>query len=445
MPVLTRVTLVLLVMFAVMSMAFEATFGSLLAFSVGPINVHLFDLLLLLAAVLLAHEVTLEHGQRVPAANRTVLAIVLGYCAYQIAVILPVSVAFHDLEPIAVARQLESRFALILIPFVYLVGLKYMSPRRLVAWVNTAAMLLALFALYKYATVGIQGEQVGSGAFRLRELWGGATLLFGFLILTSLFLQRPNAFAYAMALVGVIGMALTNHRSGYIALIVTVPPLLINSRRVARRAAVVLLVVLSAGLLLFAVSPTARESVIYSLRTMANPTADRNARDRLDRSRLGWDYFVANPLGDYQWSHRYYLVHVSDNFEPHNFVIQLLGQQGIVGFAFFAGLIVTTARIGWRNRRRDRMSAVMLAYFAFYLLFCLFNTNLLNVDNILLLIIPVALILARNAALAQDAEKAGCSEAGVESERLTPAHDAHRAGANGDDCAALMYSGAGPL
>ena len=422
---LARITLVLLIAFTALSTQLDVVV--LLAFSAGPINVNIFDFLLLVAAVLLVREATLEHGQSIPSANRTVVALVLGYCAYQIAVILPVSVVFHDLEPIAVARQLESRCAIMLIPFVYLVGLKYVSPRRLVAWVNVAAMCMAFFALYKYATVGLEGAQGDAGAFRIRELWGGAIPLFGFLILTSLFLRRPNGLAYVMALVGVIGVALTNHRSGYVALIATVPPLLINSRRVARRAIVVTVVVASATLLLLTVAPATRESVLYSLRTMVNPTADTSARDRVDRSRLGWDYFVAHPLGDYQWSQRYYLVDMGpDAFEPHNFVIQLLGQQGIVGFAFFAGIIVTTARIGWRNRRRDRMSAVMLAYFAFYLVFCLFNTNFLNVNSVLLLILPVALILARNAALAESGEEVQRSEAGVTRECLLPSHDALR-------------------
>ena len=36
-----------------------------------------------------------------------------------------------------------------------------------------------------------------------------------------------------------------------------------------------------------------------------------------------------------------------------------------------------------------RMSAVMLACIAFYLVFCLFNTILLYADNVVLLILPV--------------------------------------------------------
>ena len=155
---------------------------------------------------------------------------------------------------------------------------------------------------------------------------------------------------------------------------------------------------------------------------MLNPNADQTARDRVDRSRLGWDYFVEHPLGDYAWSGRFYLVDLDYPFEPHNFVIQLLGQQGIVGFALVAGMFAATARIGWRNQRNDRMSAVMLAYFAFYLLFCLFNTSLLNTNNVLLLILPIALILGRNATLAEEAGAAEPSVAGVGLDRPLPAN-----------------------
>ena len=127
MRVLVNITLVLLVASTAVSMAFEAS-GSLLQFSAGPINVNLFDLLLLLAAALLVREATLKRGQVIPAGNRTVLALVLGYCAYQVAVVLPVAVVVHGFEPISVARLLENRMALMLVPFVYLVGLKYMTP-----------------------------------------------------------------------------------------------------------------------------------------------------------------------------------------------------------------------------------------------------------------------------------------------------------------------------
>jgi O-antigen ligase len=134
---------------------------------------------------------------------------------------------------------------------------------------------------------------------------------------------------------------------------------------------------------------------------MLNPSADINTRDRLERSQLGWEYFLAHPLGDYTWSQQYYLVDLGpdNSFEPHSFVIQLLGQQGIVGFVFFIAIIATTARIAWRNRAADRLSAVLLAYFAFYWIFCLFNTEYINQWNILLMAAPAGMILARNATI----------------------------------------------
>ena len=236
MTMFIRIVLLLLVVFTGVSTAVNAQ-GAVLGFSVGPVDIYAFDLLLLAAVVLLLREATLMQGQPIPSANRTVIALVLAYCAYQIAVVLPIAVVFHGLDPIAVARQLSNRIALMMIPFVYLVGPKYVSPQRIVSWVNAAAVCLALYALYKYATVGITGCRIPVRRSACASSGAAPAMLFGFLILTSLFLRRPSPFAYALALLGLLGMALTNHRSGYVALLLTVPPLLVNARLLGRRAA----------------------------------------------------------------------------------------------------------------------------------------------------------------------------------------------------------------
>jgi O-antigen ligase len=376
-------------------MALETRFDNLTHVIVGPIDVYLFDVLLFAAAALLLFEALAKRGQGIPSSNRTVVFLALGYCAYQVAIVLPVSVVFHDLAPIGVARELEVRMGLMLIPFIYLVALKYFSPRQIVLLLNCAGVILATYAAYRYATVGPSYGEVT----RLRELGGYGVLLFGFVIITSLFLLRPSIITYVAAMLGVVGIALINHRSGYLALFAVAIPLYFHFRRASSRTLVVLLVVTSSLVLLLVASPTIRTSAYYSLRTMFDSTADQTARDRVDRPKLGWDYFVANPLGDHVWNRRYYLVDLQDPFPPHNFVVQILDEQGIVGFAFLAAIIVATVRIAWRNRTADRMSAVMLAYFLFYLVFCLFNTNIINQWNILLLAVPVGVILDRNAAL----------------------------------------------
>jgi len=402
--ILARGTFIALVAYTALSMALLSVFDYDLSFTVGPINIYLFDLVLAAAVALLAAEALAPKSQHIPRANRTVVFLVLAYAAYQVAVILPVSVLFHDLEPIAVSRDLASRMSILLIPFIYLVALKYISPCRATLVVATAGAALALYSIYRYATVGPMFD----AGTRLRELGGSASLLFGFLILTALFLARPSVPSYLAAILGVAGIALTNHRSAYLSLLVVGVPLFFAFRRVSSRTIVVLLVAASAAILLLVTAPTIRESVYYSLRTMVNPTADKNAWDRVDRSRLAWDYFTANPWGDYAWQHRYYLVDLPDPFEPHNFVMQFLGQQGIVGFALFAAIILTTGRLAWRNRSRDRTSVVMLGCLAFYLICCLFNTNIISPRNVLLLALPAGVLLHRNATLAQrEAEEVG--------------------------------------
>ena len=215
-----------------------------------------------------------------------------------------------------------------------------------------------------------------------------------------MFLARPGVVSYGAAVLGLVGIVLTNHRSGYLALVVVAIALFFHFRRTSSRTMVVLLVVIASAVSVLVVSPTIRQNVHYSLGTMLNPTADSNAADRVERSKLGWDYFVANPLGDYTWSHRNYLVNAGPaDFEPHNFVVQILAQQGIVGFALIAAISLSIMRIAWRNRESDRVSAVMLACFTFYLFFCLFNTNILDPWNIMLLVVPAGLILDPNATL----------------------------------------------
>ena len=392
-PVLARVTFIALVAYTGVSMAIYEALDLKVHAQIGPISIYLFDILLLAAVTLLFWEFVARGAQSMPDSNRTAVFLAMTYCAYQLAVVLPVAVVFHDLAPVAVFRELEVRLGIMLIPFMYLVVLRYVTARHVILLIDVMAVTLALWAVYKYATIGPEYE----GGTRLREVGGWAVFAYAFLILTSLFLLRPSIGTYVSALLGAVGIALSNHRSGYLALIVVGVPLFVHFRRASTRTFLVVMVAMTCGVFVLAAAPTVRQNVAYSLRTMLNPAADQNARDRVDRSRLGWDYFVAHPLGDHAWNQRFYLIDVPDPFEPHNFVIQILDEQGIVGFTLFMAVIVAVGRVAWRNRSRERIDAVMLAAFAFYLVFCLLNTNIINQWNVLLLAAPAGLILKRNA------------------------------------------------
>jgi O-antigen ligase len=393
--VLAEAMLVALIAYSAVAMAIQLSIEKV-QFGVGPLHVYLLDVLLAGVVLLLVRESVVQDSPRLPTANRRVLFLVAAYCAYQFTVIVPASVMLHDLNLISAMRAVESRIAVMLIPFVYLVAAKYLPTRRIITLMNVAAVIMALYVLYHFKTVGADVQ----GGFRLRELWGGATLLFGFLVITSVFFARPSVVSFAAAGLGLIGITLTNHRSGYLALLVVFIPLALHFRHASKRILMLLLLAVVSAALLLTASATIRNSTYYSLRTMLNPNADRNSIDRVDRSRMGWDYFVAHPFGDYVWSQRHYLVYVRDDFEPHNFVVQILDEQGIIGFALFVAIVIPLLAIGWRNRA-DQTSVVMLACLAFYLFFCLFNTNVLNAWNVMLLAVPAGLVLSRNAALAQ--------------------------------------------
>lgn len=397
-PTLVRVSLLALVAYTAISMAVAAQLDDMLALQVGPVTVYLFDILLLFAVVLVVHQLLIDGDLPVPPSNRTVLFLVLAYCAYQLAVIFPLAVIVYGIEPVGALRQLEWRLSLILIPYIYLAVLRWVTTERLILLLKVAASLLALYVIYRYITVG----PVFDDGTRLRQLWGGATLLFGFLIITSVFLPSARLIiTIGGAALGLAGIVLTNHRSGYVALLAAVIPIVLQRRHLSSRMLVAPVIALACLALVLVASPTIRASTYYSLRTMVDATADQTARDRVDRSGLGLAYFAEHPLGDYTWSGRYYLVDLGGNdFEPHNFVVQFLSQQGIVGLAFLLGIILATMRIAWRNRAADATSTVMLAYFVFYLVFCLFNTVIINQWNVLLLAVPVGVILHRNASLA---------------------------------------------
>ena len=75
MALLVRIVLLSLIALTGYSIAVNAE-GGVLGFSAGPVHIYAFDLLLLAAIVLLLREATLKHGQPIPSANRTVIALV---------------------------------------------------------------------------------------------------------------------------------------------------------------------------------------------------------------------------------------------------------------------------------------------------------------------------------------------------------------------------------
>ena len=396
MTYIVRALAVCLIAFTALAMAFNPWFKEIVLVGIGPLPLYPFDLLLLTSAVLLLYAISLRPPIDPCPDNRVALRLVAAYVLYQACVVAPYAFFAHHISLGTIFVSIDGRLAFLLIPFFYFVGLRYVTAERLVTLVNVAAVLLLVYALYRYAVFGPQGFWDGN-EYRLRLLWGGSTFLFGWLAITALFLHRPSFLAYVLAISGILGIALENHRSGYVALILAIAYQTLSTIRVSRRLVWLVCIVVVAWASLSTVSPTLRASASYSLRTMFNPHADVTASDRVQRSELAWDYFLVHPLGDYIWTHTYYLVDLgTDGFEPHNFVMQALDKQGIISAGLIFAIVITALWIGWHTRRRSRLGVAMTTYLVFYLVFCLFNANFDFVENVTLFALAVALILHAN-------------------------------------------------
>lgn len=378
-----------------LSMAMQPQFKTYALVSLGFVDVNAFDIVIGGAICLILVRNALHFSPDPATSNRYVIWLCAAYFFYQLLIVLPVAVVGHGLRPIDVLRQVEFRLAIVLVPFFYSMVLRYWKPSVIIGMFDAAAAGLALWVFYSYLTTGGAGYW-DAGVYRLRAAWGGTTLLFAWLIFTSLFYWPVRPWRWALATLGAGGLVLVNHRSGILALGLALAVQLVAMRGVAKRAAAAfgVFLVLAVGVLYS--SPFVRNSLAYSLGTLFNPNADQNATDRITRPALALAYFQRHPLGDYVWNQAYYLVNLGkEGYGVHNFVVQLLVAQGIVATVLYLAPIAVVLWLGWRNRS-DRQSSVMLAYLTFFLVFCLLNANIDSIENVALLYVPMALILDAN-------------------------------------------------
>ena len=400
-----------LALYTALAMAGHPTFLATQLASAGPIGIYPVDVVLGLAVLALLAISAFSLRPDPVLINRLTVWLCIAYLGYQLFVVLPAAVLLHDLRPIDVLRDQEARLGLILVLVIYSFVLRYCRPALVVTLFDIAAAALTLWVVYLFMGNGEQGVMEG-GRYTVRAIWGGATLLIGWLFFTSLFYWPVRWWRVVLAVLALGGVVLANHRSGFVALLAALTVQMMATGRLTRRVVLTVAVIAFLGVGVYYGAPSVRASAAYSLRTMFNSNADANAQDRVERTRLAFDYFVEHPLGDYIWNQRYYLVNVSGpnrTFPPHNFVVQLLVIQGVVPSLLFFAVIGCTAFIAWRNRDNP-LSAVMLAYLTFYLVFCLFNTTIDQYENMALFPVAVALILHQNRALR---EAAGTASAQV--------------------------------
>lgn len=399
-----RVTLfaaVALLAYTALAIALYQTVPFLVIVHVGDNGLLPFDFVFWLCAFLLIRAFLRRQAILATPLLRYVTYIVLFYLAYQVLVVAPVAVIKGTYPPIGALYAVTQRFTAVLVLFFALLLPRYWNPRIVFRLIEIAAVILLIVALWRLSTGTRVDYDVATGRFR--ALWGGGTLLFGWVLVVRLLRPRLRPQDLLFSLLALAGIVLINHRSAYIAIAMSfICYLLTRRRHTIRTVGTVLLVCIIAGLLIVSLVPSLYSGLRYSFGTVLNPYADTNASDRITRVGLGLQTFTAYPLGDVFWRapNMYYIVDLGDSyFEPHNFAAQLLVKEGVVGTLVWFALLALCLSASFRNARRDQMSAVLGAYLVFYLTFCFFNANFYMTNNVMFLTAPMGLILWRDALL----------------------------------------------
>jgi hypothetical protein len=220
-----------------LSMAMEPQLETYALFTIGSHQINSFDVVIGGAIALILIRNGLHFSPDPIKSNRYVLWLCAAYFFYQVFIVFPIAVIGHGLRPIDVERQLEVRLAIVLVPLFYSIVLKYLKPSAIIAIFDVAATGLALWVFYRYLATGGAGYWDGD-VYRLRAAWGGTTLVFGWLVFTSLFYWPLRAWRIPLAALGAGALLLVDHRSGILALLLALAVQVIAMRGVIKRAVV---------------------------------------------------------------------------------------------------------------------------------------------------------------------------------------------------------------
>jgi len=315
------------------------------------------------------------------------LQLILLYLAFNLFVLVPWSIIDGIRLP-TVFRILSPRLALVQIPFFFLLLQEEAWREKLFGHINFLILARFLLALFRLATGQIGHTSTGE----LRLFWGGVALVFGFGASLNFFrkLNYPSRLFAAVA--SVFGIITINHRSGYLALFVAVIFGLLFIRKRLNYLFIFLYSSVALLIILYFTAPVVFFDMLTRLSLISDLT-EGNAVDRLQRWQLAWMYFKTNWLLGSKLSGQMYLMALERSSPPHNFLLEVLTLEGIVGLFFYLFILFKGITLGFRNSLYNNTSLSLSISLIFYLTFCLFNTNFLHPNNVLFMTLPLAAIM----------------------------------------------------
>lgn len=379
--------------------------------------------LIMLTGMFLGLGPLLRYAGGEPSGTRTASRLLIAYFLYQVLVVVPIAIWLGGTTVTAVAREVEVRFAWIVLPIVLMLASDERTRGMTGAIVLAGAVAAGLIGAYIWATGG-GGFYVEEGVSRFRVITGMATLLFAFPLVVSSSGAAPRGTSILLFVVSLAGLTMTNHRSGIIGFGVAAVACVLMSGRVRRLAYWAVPASIAGGLVVLLFGDEIGRMFGYSFGRLIDFGTGTGA-DRMGRWQAALAYVTSKPLNDYTWSWTYYGVRFKDAFPPHNFVLETGAVEGIAGFLFYAGMLTVALRRVWHRVRTDAHARALVGYLIAFGVFSFGNANWYAPVSMLLLAATIGGLVARGDALVEQSAGAAGRIQGSSGAGRTPGLSAH--------------------
>lgn len=352
-----------------------------------------FELVLVPAVLLGIGPLMRIAGTRERSLARTMCRLVFAYLIYQVLVVVPVALWLGSAKLTAILSELAVRFTWLLFPVVLALCADDRIRRRAGIVAIVGAACLVAWGIFSAATGGA-GYYMEFGDVRYRVLYGGALMLFAWPFVLALSRDVTRRSTIPLLGIPLIGLVLTNMRSGYIAFAVAGIACLVTSKQVKRAVLWIVPAALIGIVVALAWGRQVTEALGYTMTHLLDFSSG-NGADRVTRDVLAWNFFVRYPFNDYVWSWRYYLVYVQDAYGAHNFALNVAVTEGVAGLIFYAAVLWTAFRDTWKWVWEDVEARALTFYLVAYVIFQFANGGWYAPVNIALLVAAVAALVAR--------------------------------------------------
>jgi len=352
-----------------------------------------FQALLAIAALLGIGTLLRVAGSSERSVARTICRIITAYLLFEVLVVIPVAVWIGTANVKLILATMGVRVSWFLFPVMLTVCADDRTRRFAGTALAIAAIGLVVWGVYLAATGG-GGYYMELGALRYRILGGGASILVAwpFALAVSGAVSRRTTVAFL--LVAITGLMLINHRSDLIALAVAGAVCLAMSGQIRRVLPAIVPIALGA-LVIAAIWGRQLGSAFGYTMSHLFDIGSGNGADRMMRWRLAWNYIQSHPFNDYVWSWRYYSVNLPLVYQPHNFALEIAGQEGVAGVLFYGSVLWTALRSAWSWGRRDAEARALIGWLIAYIGFSLMNANHYLPSNMPILVGAVAALVSR--------------------------------------------------